>query len=270
MNSKTTIDEDLLSRLRYTRSRLEDSEISTDAVEQIDDELEVTTASLNKKLQVSIGSEPDSDQCNPHEKSQLIIPPKPEQTFKNLLRKQIKSIQKDSKVVIMNDNSEMIPMSNTPNCNFATINKTHLRLMKSSPPKIPIQPVSVIPPVPPSIICSSNTSTKPKLTTVKIDTSAVPIDQAQQELSLYPNGLPPPLKNHEPLRSSQSGNQDRDVVTNNNVHTNPHGISSSYSEYFTKNHHSKDTIATHTNELVNAKMYMYIHFHTAMTSVNMS
>ena len=65
----TTIDEDLLSRLRYTRSRLEDSEISTDAVEQIDDELEVTTASLNKKLQVSIGSAtgsgPDSDQYNP-------------------------------------------------------------------------------------------------------------------------------------------------------------------------------------------------------------
>ena len=48
LNSRTTIDEDLLSRLRYTRSRLEDSEISTDAVEQIDDELEVTTASLNK------------------------------------------------------------------------------------------------------------------------------------------------------------------------------------------------------------------------------
>ena len=69
VTSKTTTDEDLLSRLRYTRSRLEDSEISTDAVEQIDDELEATTASLNKKLQVSIGSATgsglDSDQHNP-------------------------------------------------------------------------------------------------------------------------------------------------------------------------------------------------------------
>ena len=55
-NSKTTIDENLLSWLRYTRSRLKDSEISTDAVDQIDDELEATAASLNKKLQVSIAS----------------------------------------------------------------------------------------------------------------------------------------------------------------------------------------------------------------------
>ena len=64
-NSRTTIDEDLLSKLRYTRSKLEDSKISTDAVEQVNDELEVTAASLNKKLQVSIGSAtgsgPDSD-----------------------------------------------------------------------------------------------------------------------------------------------------------------------------------------------------------------
>ena len=55
--SNTTIDKDLLSRLRYTRSRLEDSEISTDAVDQIDEELEATAASLNKQLQVSIGSD---------------------------------------------------------------------------------------------------------------------------------------------------------------------------------------------------------------------
>ena len=114
-NSKTTIDEDLLSRLRYTRSRLEDSEISTDAVDQIDDELEATAASLNKKLQVSIGSVtgsgPDSDQYNPSEKPpQPIIPPKPKQKFKTLLRQQIKSIKKDSKVMVINDNDEMIPM----------------------------------------------------------------------------------------------------------------------------------------------------------------
>ena len=55
--SNATIDEDLLSRLRYMRSRLEDSEISTGAVEQIDEELEATAASLNKQLQVSIGSD---------------------------------------------------------------------------------------------------------------------------------------------------------------------------------------------------------------------
>ena len=192
INSKTTIDEDLLSRLRYTRSRLEDSEISTDAVEQIDDELELTTASLDKKLEVSIGlttgSGPDSDQYNPQKKPQPIIPPKPKQNFKNLLRQQIKSIQKDSKVVITKDNGEMILMSHTPNHNFATINKNHLRLTKSSPPKIPVQQVNVMPPVPPATIHSSNASTKLKLTMAEIDTSAVPIVQAQQELLLYPNG----------------------------------------------------------------------------------
>ena len=42
VDNKTTIDEDLLSRLRYTRSRLTDSKISTDTVDQIDDELEAT------------------------------------------------------------------------------------------------------------------------------------------------------------------------------------------------------------------------------------
>ena len=57
MKNMNATDEDLLSRLRYMRSRLEDSEISTDAVKQIDEELEATTASLNKQLQVSIGSD---------------------------------------------------------------------------------------------------------------------------------------------------------------------------------------------------------------------
>ena len=42
-----------MSRLRYTHSRLEDSEISTDAVEQIDDELETTAAALNTRRQIS-------------------------------------------------------------------------------------------------------------------------------------------------------------------------------------------------------------------------
>ena len=82
MDNKTTIDEDLLSRLRYTRSRLENSEISTDAVDQIDDELEATAASLNKKLQVSIGSAtgagPDSDQPEKAPRpARPVIPPKP-------------------------------------------------------------------------------------------------------------------------------------------------------------------------------------------------
>ena len=81
-------------RLRYTRLRLEDSEISTDAVDQIDD-----VASLNKKLQVSIGSAtgsgPDSDQYNPSEKPpRPLIPPKPEQKFMALLRQQIQSIKR--------------------------------------------------------------------------------------------------------------------------------------------------------------------------------
>ena len=152
-NSKTTIDEDLLTGLRYTRFRLEDSEISTDAVDQIDDELEETAASLNKKLQVSIGSVtgsgPNSNQYNPSEKPpQPIIPPKPKQKFKILLRQQIKSIKKDSKVTITNDNDETIPMLPTPNHNFATLNKACLRLAKSSPPKILAQPVNVVPPYP--------------------------------------------------------------------------------------------------------------------------
>ena len=131
--------------------RLEDIEISTDAVDQTDDELEAIAASLNKKLQVSIGSAtgsgPDSDQYNPSEKApRLVIPPKLEQKFKALLRKQIQSIKKDSKVMVTNDNDQMIP---TTNRNFATINKAHPRLTKSSPPQIPVQPMNVVSPVPP-------------------------------------------------------------------------------------------------------------------------
>ena len=96
MDNKTTINEDLLSRLRHTRSKLEDSEISRGAVDQIDDELEATAASLNKKLQVSIvsatGSGPDSDQYNPSEKPpKPVIPPKPKQKFKALFRQQTQS-----------------------------------------------------------------------------------------------------------------------------------------------------------------------------------
>ena len=65
------------------RSRLEDSEITTDAVEQIDEELEATAVSLNKQLQVSIGSDTGKLQ---EEKPQLSIPPKPKQNFRDLLR----------------------------------------------------------------------------------------------------------------------------------------------------------------------------------------
>ena len=64
-------------------SRLEDSEISTDAVEQIDEELEATATSLNKQLQVSIGSDTGKLQ---EEKSQPSIPPKPRQNVRDLLR----------------------------------------------------------------------------------------------------------------------------------------------------------------------------------------
>ena len=52
-NRGSTTVEDLMARLRYTHSRLEDSEISTDAVEQIDDELEVTATALNTRMQIS-------------------------------------------------------------------------------------------------------------------------------------------------------------------------------------------------------------------------
>ena len=51
----STIDEDLMSRLRYTCSRFEDIEISTDAVEQIDDELEITVAALVTRMQFTGG-----------------------------------------------------------------------------------------------------------------------------------------------------------------------------------------------------------------------
>ena len=180
MDNKTTIDEDLLSRLRYTRLRLEDSEISTDAVDQIDDKLEATVASLNKKLQVSIGSAagsgPDSDQYNPSEKPQRpVIPPKPEQKFKALLRQQIQSIKKDSKVTVTNDNDEMIPMVLTTNHNFTTINKTCLRLTKSSPPQILVQPMNVVSPVPPHVIPLINMNGKPKLIMIEADTPAEPV-----------------------------------------------------------------------------------------------
>ena len=154
VDNKTTIDEDLLSRLRYSRSMLEDSEISTDAIDQIDDELEATVASLNKKLQVSTGSAtgsgPNSDQYNPSEKPpRPVISLKPEQKFKALLRQQIQSIKKDSKVTVTNSNDETIPTVPTTNCNFATINKARLRLTKSSPPQIPVQPMNVVFPVAP-------------------------------------------------------------------------------------------------------------------------
>ena len=52
-NRGSTIDEDLMARLRYTCSRLEDSEISTGAVEQMDDELEITATALNIRMQIS-------------------------------------------------------------------------------------------------------------------------------------------------------------------------------------------------------------------------
>ena len=39
-----------MSRLRYTHSRLEDSEISTDLIEQIDEELESTAAALSTRI----------------------------------------------------------------------------------------------------------------------------------------------------------------------------------------------------------------------------
>ena len=150
-----TIDEDLLSRLKYTRSRLEDSEISTDAVEQIDEELEATEASLNKQLQVSINSDRgsgfDLDQRTLSEEMlQPIIPPKPKQNFRDLLRHQINSIQKDSEIANVNDVNAKgrVPPPLDHNNNFATVNRAYFRLTKFSPPKILAQPVNIVPPIP--------------------------------------------------------------------------------------------------------------------------
>ena len=217
IKGKITIDEDLLSRLRYMRSRLEDSEISTDAVEQIDEELETTAASLNKQLQVSIGLDTglglDSDQgALQEEKSQPSIPPRPKQNFRDLHRQQIKYIQKDSEVVNTSDKDVMVPVSHNHNHNFATVNRANFRLMKSSPPKIPAQPVNIVPPVLPDMVCSNDVSNKLKLVTAE-DASAIPICQVQQKLSLYPNGQPPlSLQKCEPVKSSQTVNQDRDIM----------------------------------------------------------
>ena len=88
----------------------------------------------------------------------------------------------------MNDDDEMLPVLRISNHNFATINKAHLRLTKSSLPKIPAQPVNVMPPVPPSALCLSNINDKLKLTMMELDISVEPIGQVQWELLLYPNG----------------------------------------------------------------------------------
>ena len=109
----------------------------------------------------------------------------------------------------------MVPVSHDHNHNFATVNRAHFRLMKSSPPKILAQSVNVVPPVLPDMVHSNDISNKPKLVTAE-DASAIPISQAQQKLSLYPNGQPPLLlQKCEPVKSSQTVNQDRDITLSN-------------------------------------------------------
>ena len=105
------------------------------------------------------------------------MPPKPKQKFKTLLRQQIQS-----KVMVTNDNYDLIPMVPTPNNNFATINKARLRLTKSSPSQIPLQPKNVVspvtPPAPPPTMSLSNMNGKPRLTTIEVDTPTEPTGQA--------------------------------------------------------------------------------------------
>ena len=93
-----------------------------------------------------------------------------------------------------NSNDEMIPTVPTTNPNFATINKAHLRLTKSSPPQILVQQMNVVSPVPPGpppIMPLSNINGEPKLTTIGADTLAKPIGQTQPILLLYRNEHPP-------------------------------------------------------------------------------
>ena len=138
-------------------------------------------------------------------------------------------------MTVTNDNDEMIPTVPTPNHNFATINKAHLRLTKSSPPQILVQPMNVVSTVPPPTMPLSNINGKPKLTTIEADTPAEPIGQAQPELLLYPNRCPPhfALKNQEPLLLSQIKNQDKNVTSTNNAYVSPNKIPSSFLEYST-------------------------------------
>ena len=143
--------------------------------------------------------------------------------------------------MVINGYDEMIPTVPTTNCNFATINKSHLRLKKSSPPQILVQLMNVVSPVPPSvpppIMPLNNKNGEPKLTMIEADTLAEPIGQTQPELLLYPNGCPPgfPLKSQEPILSVlvQTNNQDQNVTSTNIAHVSLDKIPSSHSEYST-------------------------------------
>ena len=137
-------------------------------------------------------------------------------------------------VVNTSDKDITVPVSHDHNCNFATVNRVHFRLTKSSPPKIPAQPVNIVPPVLPDMVRSNDISDKLKLDTAE-DAPAISISQAPQKLSLYPSGQPPlSLQKCEPVKLSQTVNQDRDVIlSNDNTQTPPNRVSSSPSEYST-------------------------------------
>ena len=145
-NRGSTIDEDLMARLRYTCSRLQDSEISTDAVEQIDDELEITAAALNTRMQISgdvdtiVKPHPTTSKgIQASERTRPVIPPKPkQQDFKESPRHQVWNIQKDMEAVKKGkDGKGETILSANHNRNFATINKSRLRLTPLSFPTIP-------------------------------------------------------------------------------------------------------------------------------------
>ena len=117
--------------------------------------------------------------------------------------------------MVIDGNDGMITTVPTTNRNFATINKSHLRLTKSSPPQIPVQPMNVVSPVlpaPPPIMPSNNRNGEPKLAMIESETLAQPIGQTQPELSLYPNGCPSPVflhraRNPPVIRDKQPGQE---------------------------------------------------------------
>ena len=159
-----------MARLRYTHSRLEDSEISTDVVEQVDDELEITATTLNTRMQIS----GDADTIvKPHpttskgsqvsERTRPIIPPKPnQQDSKESPRHQVLNLQKDMEAIKKGKDGKDEMLSST-NCdrNFATINKSRFRLIPSSFPMIsPVRSIHVSPPsVPPDKVTETHLQT---------------------------------------------------------------------------------------------------------------
>ena len=160
-NRGSTIDEDLMARLRYTCSRLEDSEISTDAVEQIDDELEMQ---ISGDADTIIKPHPTASKASQaSERTRPIIPLKPkQQDFKESPRCQVLNLQKDMEAVKKGkDGKDEMVLSTNHDCNFATINKSRFRLTPLSFPMIsPVRSIHVLlPSVPPDKVTETHLQT---------------------------------------------------------------------------------------------------------------